>query len=94
MLYHLWAVPSIAAESPVRLTKADCQAIADAAEAQAIAEVSALRVPAGAKTKMHIACVDRDGKIVTGTGHALHTLSGDKFVAGAPLQAVQEPISR
>jgi uncharacterized protein GlcG (DUF336 family) len=48
----------------VRLTKADCKIIIEAAEVRANAEDSLLRVPAGTKTKMHIACVDKNGKIV------------------------------
>lgn len=53
------------AEKPVQLTKADCDEIVAAAEAKANNELSAVRVPAGnATTKMHIACVDKDGKII------------------------------
>lgn len=55
------------AEQQRSLTKADCEAIVAAAEAQANIEVSAVRVlPNGSSTttKMNIACVDRDGKIL------------------------------
>ena len=53
------------AEQTTELTKADCEKIVAAAEARANKEKSALRVPSGeATTKMHIACVNRDGTIL------------------------------
>ncbi|HWP47523.1 MAG TPA: heme-binding protein [Candidatus Limnocylindrales bacterium] len=57
-------IPDAFAAPHVELTKADCDLIIAAAEAQANVEASALRVPSGTTTKMHIACVDRDGKII------------------------------
>ncbi len=57
-----WAISNTFAQV---LTKADCQAIVAAAEVQANEEDSIFRP--GAKTKMQIACVDRDGKILAFT---------------------------
>lgn len=67
MLSFLFGTTVIVAAQPVTLTHADCQAIVAAAKTQANNEVSGLRKDLDGNpqtTKMHIACVDRNGTIL------------------------------